>query len=218
MAACGGSGLWWRQQRRRPCRTCRPRRRHSAGGRRPAVPAAGGAGAARHEVQAKGGTSARTHRPALPRPAPPPLPSFCRARSWCGCNNSALFAELVPEQQRSTIYAFDRSFEVGAPLGYLSTNCHFFVTYLQAVNCAGSSDEPPLCHGGHLSLVQASPLLIRCVPLTRGTPALQRWSSLRGGLPSHLLRPLLPRRPQHAATPHLGCVCRAQWARWAPPW
>jgi MFS family permease len=41
--------------------------------------------------------------------------------SWCGCNNSALFAELVPEEQRSTIYAFDRSFEgavgaMGAPL------------------------------------------------------------------------------------------------------
>ncbi|EFN58437.1 hypothetical protein CHLNCDRAFT_140406 [Chlorella variabilis] len=40
---------------------------------------------------------------------------------WCGCNNSALFAELVPEEQRSTIYAFDRSFEgavgaMGAPL------------------------------------------------------------------------------------------------------
>ncbi|KAI7836114.1 hypothetical protein COHA_009993 [Chlorella ohadii] len=41
--------------------------------------------------------------------------------SWCGCNNSALFAELVPEEQRSTIFAFDRSFEgavgaMGAPL------------------------------------------------------------------------------------------------------
>ncbi|KAL4436794.1 hypothetical protein ABPG75_003933 [Micractinium tetrahymenae] len=41
--------------------------------------------------------------------------------SWCGCNNSALMAELVPEQQRSSIFAFDRSFEgaigaMGAPL------------------------------------------------------------------------------------------------------
>ncbi|PRW33724.1 MFS general substrate transporter [Chlorella sorokiniana] len=41
--------------------------------------------------------------------------------SWCGCNNSALFSELVPEEQRSTIFAFDRSFEgavgaMGAPL------------------------------------------------------------------------------------------------------
>lgn len=41
--------------------------------------------------------------------------------SWCGCNNSAVFADLVPEAQRSTIYAFDRSFEgalgaCGAPL------------------------------------------------------------------------------------------------------
>lgn len=40
---------------------------------------------------------------------PHPLPSPC---SWCGCNNSALFAELVPEERRSTIFAFDRSFEV----------------------------------------------------------------------------------------------------------
>lgn len=39
---------------------------------------------------------------------PPPL---C---SWCGCNNSALMAELVPEQQRTAIFAFDRSFEVRA--------------------------------------------------------------------------------------------------------
>lgn len=32
--------------------------------------------------------------------------------SWCGCNNSALMAELVPEQKRSSIFAFDRGFEV----------------------------------------------------------------------------------------------------------
>ncbi|KAK9813231.1 hypothetical protein WJX72_011069 [[Myrmecia] bisecta] len=41
--------------------------------------------------------------------------------SWCGANNSAMFAEIVPEQLRSTVYAFDRSFEgavaaCGAPL------------------------------------------------------------------------------------------------------
>jgi MFS family permease len=41
--------------------------------------------------------------------------------SWCGCNNSALFAELVPKEQRTHVYAFDRSFEgalgaCGAPL------------------------------------------------------------------------------------------------------
>lgn len=28
-----------------------------------------------------------------------------------GTNNSAMFAEIVPEQKRSTVYAFDRSFE-----------------------------------------------------------------------------------------------------------
>jgi len=38
-----------------------------------------------------------------------------------GTNNSAMFAEIVPEQLRSAVYAFDRSFEgaigaTGAPL------------------------------------------------------------------------------------------------------
>ena len=38
----------------------------------------------------------------------------CLSRS--GTNNSAIFSEIVPEQLRSAIYAFDRSFEgaVGA--------------------------------------------------------------------------------------------------------
>ncbi|KAK9838092.1 hypothetical protein WJX81_000768 [Elliptochloris bilobata] len=41
--------------------------------------------------------------------------------SWSGTNNSAMFAEIVPEQLRSAVYAFDRSFEgavgaTGAPL------------------------------------------------------------------------------------------------------
>jgi hypothetical protein len=41
--------------------------------------------------------------------------------SWSGANNSAMFAELVPERLRTQIYAFDRSFEgavaaCGAPL------------------------------------------------------------------------------------------------------
>lgn len=31
--------------------------------------------------------------------------------SWCGTNNSAIFAEVVPDCLRSSIYAFDRSFE-----------------------------------------------------------------------------------------------------------
>lgn len=31
--------------------------------------------------------------------------------SWCGTNNSAIFAEIVPEDKRTSVYAFDRSFE-----------------------------------------------------------------------------------------------------------
>ena len=60
-----------------------------------------------------------------------PLVAACR----CGSANSAMFAEIVPEQLRSVVYAFDRSFEgaiaacaaplVGGllPFGLLSS-CH----------------------------------------------------------------------------------------------
>ena len=46
--------------------------------------------------------------------------------SWCGTNNSAIFAEIVPEQLRSSIYSFDRSFEgavgtLGTPLAGTKT-------------------------------------------------------------------------------------------------
>ena len=50
-----------------------------------------------------------------------------RARR-CGSNNSAMFADIVPEQLRSTVYAFDRSFEgavaaCAAPLVGVCTFC-----------------------------------------------------------------------------------------------
>lgn len=31
--------------------------------------------------------------------------------SWCGTNNSAIFAEIVPEQLRTTVFAFNRAIE-----------------------------------------------------------------------------------------------------------
>ena len=39
--------------------------------------------------------------------------------SWFGTNNSAMFAEVVPERLRSSVFAFDRSFEtaIGALAG-----------------------------------------------------------------------------------------------------
>lgn len=52
--------------------------------------------------------------------------------SWCGSNNSAMFADIVPEQLRSTVYAFDRSFEgavaaCAAPLvGLVAERCFGF--------------------------------------------------------------------------------------------
>lgn len=48
-------------------------------------------------------------------------PCVCK-RSWCGCNNSALFAELVPEEQRSTIFAFDRSFEASVLAAFIRSH------------------------------------------------------------------------------------------------
>ncbi|KAL3153038.1 hypothetical protein ABBQ38_012062 [Trebouxia sp. C0009 RCD-2024] len=52
--------------------------------------------------------------------------------SWCGSNNSAMFADIVPEHLRSTVYAFDRSFEgavaaCAAPLvGLVAEQCFGF--------------------------------------------------------------------------------------------
>ena len=69
---------------------------------------------------------ARTHSNSYPlhalRPpfTPPHPPARARARapaSWCGCNNSAIFADLVPEQLRSTIYAYDRRWGRGVGAG-----------------------------------------------------------------------------------------------------
>ena len=46
--------------------------------------------------------------------------------SWCGTNNSAIFAEVVPEHLRSSVFAFDRAFETaigalaGPIVGFLS--------------------------------------------------------------------------------------------------
>ena len=57
---------------------------------------------------------------ATPRPPPSPacgtafaavLSLAGLAISWCGANNSAVFADVVPARLRSTVYAFDRSFE-----------------------------------------------------------------------------------------------------------
>lgn len=46
--------------------------------------------------------------------------------SWCGTNNSAMFAEVVPERLRSSVFAFDRSFEtaIGALAGPSSGRSH----------------------------------------------------------------------------------------------
>ena len=62
--------------------------------------------------------------------------------SWCYCNNSAIFAELVPEHLRTHIFAFDRSFEgaigaCGAPLVGIAAERLF--GFQPSMNAAASS-------------------------------------------------------------------------------
>ncbi|KAK9844419.1 hypothetical protein WJX74_002206 [Apatococcus lobatus] len=66
--------------------------------------------------------------------------------SWCGSNNSAMFADIVPEQSRSTVYAFDRSFEGGvaalaSPLvGLVAEKCFGFKGSLAETAEASSAE------------------------------------------------------------------------------
>lgn len=61
----------------------------------------------------------------------------------CGCNNSAMFADIVPEHMRSKIYAFDRAFEgavgaCGLPLVGLTAQRLFGYVRMPCVH-----DAPP---------------------------------------------------------------------------
>ena len=92
--------------------------------------------------------------------------------SWCGSNNSAVFAEIVPAELRSSVYAFDRSFEgaVGAlatPLvGVVASKVFGFKGALAGApssssSSSGSSSSSPL----NLSQANAlgSALVVCCV-------------------------------------------------------
>jgi MFS family permease len=66
--------------------------------------------------------------------------------SWCGVNNSAIFADLVPERLRSQIYAFDRSFEgavgaCGAPLVGISAEKLFGFRGTMAAAATGAQER-----------------------------------------------------------------------------
>jgi hypothetical protein len=74
-----------------------------------------------------------------------------------GTNNSAMFAEIVPEQLRSAVYAFDRSFEgaigaTGAPLvgehpisaQSLASSSLFFMLLRSAPCCAAVRESERL--------------------------------------------------------------------------
>ena len=92
--------------------------------------------------------------------------------SWCGSNNAAVFAEIVPAELRSSVYAFDRSFEgaVGAlatPLvGVVASKVFGFKGALAGApssssSSSGSSSSSPL----NLSQANAlgSALVVCCV-------------------------------------------------------
>lgn len=57
--------------------------------------------------------------------------------SWCGANNSAIFADIVPRDMMTQVYAFDRTFEggigaVGAPLvGFIASTMFGFSSTLE---------------------------------------------------------------------------------------
>lgn len=61
-------------------------------------------------------------------------------KSRCGCNNSAMFADIVPEHMRSKIYAFDRAFEgavgaCGLPLVGLTAEWIFGYVFVVVIVC-----------------------------------------------------------------------------------
>ena len=82
--------------------------------------------------------------------------------SWCGANNSAVFAEIVPAELRSSVYAFDRSFEgaVGAlatPLvGVVASRVFGFRGSLAGSPSSSSSTSSP--PAAALNLPQAKAL------------------------------------------------------------
>ncbi|KAL6771840.1 hypothetical protein ACKKBG_A28005 [Auxenochlorella protothecoides x Auxenochlorella symbiontica] len=92
--------------------------------------------------------------------------------SWCGCNNSALFADLVPEQLRSTIYAFDRSFEgaigaFGAPLvGLTAERCFGFSGTVGAGRDDAESARNARALGDALLVMLALPWLVCLLAFT----------------------------------------------------
>ena len=86
--------------------------------------------------------------------------------SWCGANNSAVFAEIVPAELRSSVYAFDRSFEgaVGAlatPLvGVVASRVFGFEGTLAGSSSSSSSSSAsdPAAAAAALNLPQARAL------------------------------------------------------------
>ena len=77
------------------------------------------------------------------------------AASRPGTNNSTIFAEIVPEQLRSAVYAFDRSFEgaVGAT-----------AAPLVGTTILGSAQVPWYHLVYATCFVCASPPYLRCIP------------------------------------------------------
>ena len=81
--------------------------------------------------------------------------------SWCGANNSAVFADVVPSRLRGTIFAFDRSFE-----GAVAATATPLVGIIaeRVFGFTGSLADAPTGAGGDVARARAlaSALLLCC--------------------------------------------------------
>jgi MFS family permease len=88
--------------------------------------------------------------------------------SWCGSNNSAIFADVVPAHLRSTVYAFDRAFEgavaaTATPLvGWLAAAAFGFRGSLADVGGAGAGSAA--ADAARARALGSSLLVLTCGP------------------------------------------------------
>ena len=95
--------------------------------------------------------------------------------SWCGSNNSAIFADVVPAHLRSTVFAYDRAFEgavaaTATPLvGWLAVTVFGFQGSLAdvgdgAAGKGGAASGGPSADGARARALGSALLLTTCVP------------------------------------------------------
>lgn len=84
--------------------------------------------------------------------------------SWCGTNNSAIFSQVVPEQLRSSIYAFDRAFETA--IGSLANPIVGALTPVFGFKgtLKYSADTPPSVIAGNARALANAMLVMMIIP------------------------------------------------------